>query len=201
MTLEDLRDQALRQVQDTSGVRLTADNALLLLSEGQGEVSVRTGILRADTALSLSAGQAVYAVPDDFLYPLKIVRGDGAVVTPISWEWLADNYSLWITAEGPVQYVTGDFDSRGKIRVVPIPQVDDTLTITYARTPEDGELEVLEPDTLRHYCLWQFYLGEGPEQYRRAFYERDLYNAGLAKINSSVGRDLQRRASRRGTWF
>jgi hypothetical protein len=194
--------QTLREIGDVSGVRLTEADCLALLAEGQEEFAGRTGILRTDVDLSLTAGQAVCAMPSDYLYPLRAVRSDGVKVNVVTWRWLRTNYgAAWVTVSGPVSYCCGDFDSPGLLRAVPVPEADETLTVTYVRLPAAGTLEVPDPDALRYYCLWQHLLGEGPKQYGRAFGYMDRFEAAVSLAAATERRSLRNRVSRRACWF
>lgn len=114
----------LLRVRDTLGdhnkERWSDDRLLRLINEAQIDICRRAKLLRSQTSLILTDGIAEYEMPEDFLLLDKVNVNDVRVPL-IGHTELDKRKSEWLKHTGKVEYIVYDKQTRGKIRLYPIP--------------------------------------------------------------------------------
>lgn len=119
----------LLRVRDTLGdhnqQRWSDERLLRILDEAQQDVCRRAKLLRTRINYVITDGVAEYKMPDDFLL-LDKVNVNNVRVGLIGHTELDRSVSGWLEHTGKTKYIVYDKQERGKIRIYPIPDFDNS---------------------------------------------------------------------------
>lgn len=110
---------------DTKKERWSDARLIRLIDDGQKDICRRAKLLRTSTDLLIVDGIATYAMPDDFLLLDKVDINNTR--TPlIGHTELDKRLSEWVTHKGKPQFIVYDKQDRGRLRVYPIPDFNNS---------------------------------------------------------------------------
>lgn len=126
-TLATLRDDCRAHIKDTGTSRQRFTDTLLLrfLNEGQENMVNRSRGIRNAFTFELAVGVTYYAMPDDFLIPVRVTRDD--LLLPQRSIQSLDKIQEWEPVNGlPINYFV-HYASRTKVGFYPWPATTSDL--------------------------------------------------------------------------
>lgn len=175
-----MEDQAQPYLWSDAEIYTYIDEAQDMFCRLVGGISDSTS---AVTRITVRAGETYVPLANVILDILEAERSDGATLRLVTRERAAEDsaYQARATA-GPIAALGLNFDA-GSLRVLPVPEADDVISLSVSRLPLEevtaGGNQDLEVDRQHHYSLLYWmkalaYQKEGAETFDRGRAEENV---------------------------
>ena len=162
LSFSRIRREVRKAIRDTHGL-LWDDTALdEIINEAQREYSILSGSLIGSFDITATES-GVFACPDDFLEPVKVIGIDGQEKSLFSWRYLDELYPDFRNVPGTeLKGLVTDFDGFRKFRVFPkLPAGTQAGKLYYKRLAKANKIETQNEDAIEQHCLFQVFLYDG----------------------------------------
>lgn len=123
--VSDILLRARDTLGDVKKERWSDERLIRLIDDGQKDICRRAKLLRTSTDMLVVDGIATYEMPEDFLLLDKVDINNRR--TPlIGHTELDKRMSEWVTHRGTPQFIVYDKQDRGKLRIYPIPDFNNS---------------------------------------------------------------------------